>query len=94
MKTTQYTPSSNYILIKEHEVKSKGKIILPHNKKNEDRQFEVIRIGKEVSTAKVGDIIILGDVQLIDLRFEDYPKSILYQTQEFGILGFYNETVQ
>lgn len=90
MRLVNFTPSGNQVLAKVKFYNSTESGIILQNPEK-DMFAEVLAVGPTTEGVKVGDHIMLGDVAVMHIPFDDKGKEITcILASAFHILGFYS----
>ena len=87
MKLSNYFPTFRYVLVQEVvERKTKGGLYVPPTVFTEDKEWQVIKTGKDCIAVLPGDIIkIAKGIKPDDLRLDE---GNFYQVLEMQIVGY------
>lgn len=93
MRLKNFKPAGKQVLAKVKYYNTSASGIISNLKPEKDMFAEIVAVGPTVEEAKVGDLVMFGDVALLHLPFEDETGTQVtcVMANEFAILAYYNK---
>ena len=91
MRLKNFKPAGKQVLAKVKYYNTTASGIISNVRPEKDMFAEIVAVGPTVEEAKVGDLVMFGDVALLHLPFEDEvgAQTTCVMANEFAILAYY-----